>query len=108
MSRKTNPTERNYESYELEVLAIIEVLKKFRVYLLSVQFKIVTDCADFTQTIKKKDVSPKIWRWAEFLESFDYVIEHRPDTRMKHVDAMNRNAVMAIMEDDMISRIMKE
>lgn len=29
-SRKTTPTEAKYTSYELEVLAIIQVLKKFR------------------------------------------------------------------------------
>ena len=44
MSRKTTPAEQNYCSYELEVLAIIEVVKKFRIYLLRQKFKIVTDC----------------------------------------------------------------
>ncbi|GFX88589.1 retrovirus-related Pol polyprotein from transposon 297 [Trichonephila clavipes] len=34
MSRKTSETERKYTSYELEVLAIIEALKKFKVYIL--------------------------------------------------------------------------
>ncbi|GFY38162.1 transposon Ty3-G Gag-Pol polyprotein [Trichonephila inaurata madagascariensis] len=33
MSRKTSETERKYTSYELEVLAIIEALKKFKVYI---------------------------------------------------------------------------
>ncbi|GBM31210.1 Retrovirus-related Pol polyprotein from transposon 17.6 [Araneus ventricosus] len=31
MSKKTSPTEEKYDSYELEVLAIITALKKFRV-----------------------------------------------------------------------------
>ena len=43
-SGKTSPAEEKYTSYELEVLAIIKALKKFRVYLLGVSFKIVTDC----------------------------------------------------------------
>ncbi|GFS48055.1 retrovirus-related Pol polyprotein from transposon 17.6 [Trichonephila inaurata madagascariensis] len=34
---------KKYDSYELEVLAIINALKKFRVYLLGQHFKIVTD-----------------------------------------------------------------
>ncbi|GFW11736.1 retrovirus-related Pol polyprotein from transposon 297 [Trichonephila clavipes] len=33
MSRKTSETERKYTSYELEVLAIIEALRKFKVYI---------------------------------------------------------------------------
>lgn len=32
-SGKTTPAEEKYTSYELEVLAIIKALKKFRVYL---------------------------------------------------------------------------
>ena len=43
-SDKTTPTEEKYPSYELEVLALIKALKIFRVYLLSIEFKIVTDC----------------------------------------------------------------
>ncbi|GFW15670.1 retrovirus-related Pol polyprotein from transposon 17.6 [Trichonephila clavipes] len=34
MSKKTNTAEEKYDSYELEVLAITNALKKFRVYLL--------------------------------------------------------------------------
>lgn len=33
MSRKTNDAEKKNSSYELEVLAIVEALKKFRIYL---------------------------------------------------------------------------
>ncbi|GFW30571.1 retrovirus-related Pol polyprotein from transposon gypsy [Trichonephila clavipes] len=40
MSKKTNTAEEKYDSYELEVLAIINALKKFRVYLLGQPFKI--------------------------------------------------------------------
>jgi len=55
MSRKTKKEERNYTSYELEVLAIIEALKKFRIYLLGIRFKIVTDCAAFQRTMHNKE-----------------------------------------------------
>ncbi|GFV88394.1 hypothetical protein TNCV_1242071 [Trichonephila clavipes] len=52
MSRKSSETERKYTSYELEVLAIIEALKKFKVYILGMPFKIITDCNAFTKTMK--------------------------------------------------------
>lgn len=105
MSRKSLPVERNYKSYELEVLAVIEALEKFRIYLLGLKFKIVTDCAAFTQTMRKKEVSPKIWRWAERLEYFDYILEHRPGVRMKHVDALSRNSIMTIIEKGVLAKI---
>lgn len=54
MSRKTTEAQRKYHSYELEVLAIVEALKKCRVYLLGLHFKILTDCATFTKTFEKK------------------------------------------------------
>jgi len=43
-SGKTTPAEAKYSSYELQVLAIVKALKKFRVYLLGIAFIIVTDC----------------------------------------------------------------
>lgn len=53
-SGKTTPAEEKYASYELEVLAIVKALKRFRVYLLSIAFKIVNDCRAFALTIVKK------------------------------------------------------
>ncbi|GFV21746.1 retrovirus-related Pol polyprotein from transposon 17.6 [Trichonephila clavipes] len=61
-SKKTTPQEENYSSYELEVLAVIESLKKFRNYLVGNKFKIVTDCSAFQKTMSKKQLTPKIAR----------------------------------------------
>ncbi|GFX71196.1 hypothetical protein TNCV_3409661 [Trichonephila clavipes] len=94
MSKKTNTAEEKYDSYELEVLAIINALKKFRVYLLGQHFKIVTDCSAFQKTMQKKELITRIARWAFQLEEFDYEIEHRAGSRMKHVDALSRYPVM--------------
>lgn len=51
-SRKTTDAEKKYHSYELEVLAIIESVKKFRPYLLGIKYKIITDCKAFTLNIE--------------------------------------------------------
>lgn len=40
---RTTATEEKYPSYELEVLAIVKALLKFRVYLFGILFTIVTD-----------------------------------------------------------------
>jgi len=107
MSRKTSDAERKYSSYELEALAVIEALKKFRVYLLGKTFKIVTDCAAFQQTIRKKDLMPRIARWILLLEEYNYTIEHRSGTRLKHVDALSRHPVMTIRPYDIIPKMRK-
>jgi len=60
MSKKTTQAQQRYHSYELEVLAIVEAVKKFRSYLLGQQFKIITDCAAFTKTLEKKELPTRI------------------------------------------------
>lgn len=72
MSKKTTPAEQKYSSYELEVLAIVEAVKKFRVYLLGISFKIITDCSAFQKTLAKKDLTPRVARWALLLEEYQY------------------------------------
>ena len=53
MSRKTTSAEEKYHSYELEVLAVIEALKKWRIYILVLKVKILTDCNAFALTMRK-------------------------------------------------------
>ncbi|CAK1603490.1 unnamed protein product [Parnassius mnemosyne] len=99
MSKKTTPAERKYHSYYLEILAIVEAVKKFRVYLLGIRFKIVTDCSALTKTLQKKDLPPRVARWALLLEEYNYEIEHRSGSRLKHADALSRNPVCLILTE---------
>ncbi|GFX01598.1 retrovirus-related Pol polyprotein from transposon 17.6 [Trichonephila clavipes] len=103
--KRQNTAEEKYDSYELEVLAIINALKKFRVYLLGQHFKIVTDCSAFQKTMQKKELITRIARWALQLEEFDYEIEHRAGSRMKHVDALSRYPVMMVCNDTLTSKL---
>lgn len=104
MSRKTKPCEEKYHSYELEVLAVIEALKKWRVYVLGLKVKIITDCNAFAMTMKKKEVPLRVARWAMFLQDFNYEIEHRSGTKMKHVDALSRVACF-VLTDSIMHRL---
>lgn len=112
-SRKTSPEERFYHSYELETLAVVKSLEKFRVYLLGKEFRIVSDCSALRSTFIKRDLIPRIARWWLLLQEFNCTIEYRPGTKMSHVDALSRNPieseteisnnvsmVMVINEDD--------
>lgn len=90
-SSKTTEAEKKYTSYELEVLAIVKALKRFRVYLITLkEFTIVTDCQAFEATMSKKDLCVRVARWALLLEEFPYRTQHRPGIRMAHVDALSR------------------
>ncbi|GFX24475.1 uncharacterized protein TNCV_992901 [Trichonephila clavipes] len=54
---------------------------------------------------KKKELITRIARWALQLEEFDYEIEHRAGSRMKHVDALSRYPVMMVCNDTLTSKL---
>jgi transposase InsO family protein len=92
-SRKTTPDECKLHSYELETLAVIASLNRFRVYLVGIPFQIFTDCNALRYTLTKRDVVPRVARWWIQIQEYDCTIEYRPGTRMLHADALSRNAV---------------
>ncbi|CAH2218043.1 jg26686 [Pararge aegeria aegeria] len=100
-SRQTSADEMKLHSFELETLAVISSLNKFRTYLIGVKFTIVTDCNALRATFTKKDLIPRISRWwIQFLE-FDCDIEYRPGERMSHVDALSRGPVEPPVTEDL-------
>lgn len=90
-SRATTPAEQVYHSYDLETLAAVDTIKRFRVYLLGVKFKLITDCVAIRATFQKKDMVPRVARWWLAVQEYDFEIEYRPGPRMRHVDALSRN-----------------
>ncbi|KAG5316059.1 SETMR methyltransferase, partial [Pseudoatta argentina] len=74
---KTTEAEECYTSYKLEVLAVIKSLRKFRMYLLDISFRIITVLE---------------------IEEF-HKVEHRPGTLIRHADALNRNPMEYFTSD---------
>lgn len=97
-SKSVGKHEINYHSYELETLAIVYALARFRVYLAGIPFTIVTDCNSLVMTFGKKDVNSRIARWVWEFERFNYKIKHRSGSSMGHVDALSRNPVVAMIQ----------
>jgi hypothetical protein len=92
-SRQTNKTEQNYHSYELETLAVVESMRRFRIYLLNNHFTVLTDCNAIRYTMTKRDLVPRIGRWWLLTQEFDFDVVYRPGTKMVHVDALSRNSI---------------
>lgn len=95
-SKKTVPAESKYSSYDLETLAVFNALKQFRVYLLGIQFKIITDCNALKSTMNKKDLSPRVARWWTYMQDFNFEIVYKKGTYISHVDYLSRNPVEAL------------
>lgn len=92
-SRQTSPEEQHYTSYDLETLAVVCSLQRFRVYLLGLHFKVVTDCNSLRATFEKKDMIPRVARWWNAMQEYDFEMEYRPGVSMAHVDALSRNPI---------------
>lgn len=99
-SKRTTEVESKYHSFELETLAIVYALRRFRIYLYGIEFKIVTDCNSLTQALKKKDINPRIQRWALEFQEYDYTLEHREGSKMSHVDGLSRSNGILVIEDN--------
>lgn len=83
-SRQTTKDEAKYHSYELKTLAVVTSLQRFRVYLVGVTFKVVTDCVAIRTTLSKRD------------QDYNFTLEYRPGEKMKHADALSRNPMETV------------
>lgn len=90
-SKQTTGPEKNYHSFELELLAIVKTLEKFRFYLMGIEFTIYTDCNAVKNAWSKQTIVPRIARWVLSLQDFNFVMAHKAGCQMQHVDALSRN-----------------
>lgn len=69
----------------------------------------MTDCKAFVQTMSKRDTCLRVAHWTLQLEEFNYTVEHRSGTSMRHVDALSRNPTECLIiqktEDALVTRI---
>ncbi|KAK9694599.1 Integrase core domain [Popillia japonica] len=93
VSRQTTVDERKYHSNELETLSVVWVLEKLRVFLIGINFVIVSDCSALRSTFAKKHLIPRIARWWLKIQEYNFEVQHRAGTQMCHVDALSRNPV---------------
>jgi len=87
-SRATSKPEKNYHSYELEALAVVESLERYyKYYIYGKKTKVITDCNALKTSMEKREL---IARWWLRIQEFDIDIVHRAGTQMNHVDALSR------------------
>ncbi|UYV75068.1 hypothetical protein LAZ67_12002331 [Cordylochernes scorpioides] len=90
-SRALRPHERNYTISELECLAIVESIEKFRIYLSGTKFTVYSDhqALQWLKTIKNP--SGRLFRWSLRLSTYDYEIQYLKGTQQHEADLLSRN-----------------
>ena len=76
-SKKLNRAQQNYSITELECLAAIKSIEKFRAYLEGLEFKVITDHASLKWLMSQSDLNGRLARWSLNLQGYNFSIEHR-------------------------------
>jgi hypothetical protein len=86
------PTERNYDIYERELLAIIKAITHWRPYLIWTEepFVIYTDHANLLYWKSLRKLNRWTARWHEELQDYNFVLEHVPGKNHMVADALSR------------------
>ncbi len=98
ISRKLSDAETRYHANELECLAVVWALKKFRTYVYGRHFIVKTDSSSVKWMMGKKELKGKFSRWVLDLQEFDFTIEHVKGVDNQVADALSRNPAETIVE----------
>ncbi|KAA3466860.1 integrase [Gossypium australe] len=93
-SRQLKPHEKNYPTHDLELAAIVFVLKILRHHLYGERCRIFTD---------HKKLNLRQRRWLELIKDYELVIDYHPGKANVVADALSRKSLfalrMTILED---------
>src|SRR5271155_4473791 len=102
LSKSFNETERNYEIYDRELLAIIWALTEWRHYLMGSIHPVTvrSDHKNLTYFRTARKLNRRQARWSLYLSEFDLHLTHVPGTQMIQSDALSRRADLAPENDN--------
>jgi transposase InsO family protein len=91
-SRKLIAAERHYETYDGELLAIVESCKHFRHYVEGAQhqLEVISDHNNLQWFMTTKQLTRRQARWAEWLSGIDFKVTYRPGRENDAADALSR------------------
>src|SRR4029450_12075025 len=102
ISHSFTPTERNYEIYDRELLAIVSGLKAWRHYLAGSPFpvSVLTDHKNLTYFRQAQNLNRRQARWSLLLSEFNLELHHTPGSQLIQADALSRRPDLSPSEDD--------
>jgi len=91
-SKSLSPVERNYETHNKEMLAIIRALEEWRHFLEGAHYpvEIWTDHKNLEYFMMARKLNRHQACWSLYLARFDFKLTHRPGRSMGKPDALSR------------------
>ncbi|KAJ9531042.1 hypothetical protein QJQ45_000957 [Haematococcus lacustris] len=90
ISRSNNKHERQYSSYQGEMLSAVWAVKTLRAYLHGAEFTLITDHQPLTWLMTNPNLTGHHARWALSLQDYSFVIQHRPGIKHQNADVLSR------------------
>ncbi|WVZ71289.1 hypothetical protein U9M48_019891 [Paspalum notatum var. saurae] len=84
--------EVNYPTHDLELLAVVYALKKWRHYLLGNTCHIYTDHKNIKYIFTQPKLNMRQRRWLELIKDYDLEVHHHPGKANVVADALSRKA----------------
>lgn len=97
-SKTLNDAQRRYSTIQKELLAIVECIKAFRVYIYGRFFIIITDHKPLCYLFGMKDCGSRLFRQKLELLDYNFKIIHRPGAQNNVADALSRIRPLSIDE----------
>lgn len=106
ISRALTKAEQNYSITEREVLASLWAMEKLKFYLHGKEFTLISDHKPIEELRKKADFgTPRLMRWIERLERFNFKCIYREGKKMIVADALSRSVSPDKEGEELVGRI---
>jgi len=92
-SRKLKVHEKNYPTHDLELTAVVFVLKIWRNYLYGSKFEVFSDHKSLKYLFEQKELNMRQRRWLEFLKDYDFQLSYHPGKANVVADALSRKSL---------------
>ena len=103
-------TERNYEIYDKELLAIVEALDKWQQYLLDAveKFEVWTDHENLKYFKEPHKLNGQQAKWYLKLQDYDFTLWHIPGKTNMKADILSRREKVETKENNQDIQMLKE
>ncbi|XP_057849726.2 uncharacterized protein LOC131060503 [Cryptomeria japonica] len=92
-SEKLNEAKQKYSTYDHELYAMVQSLRKWRHYLLPKEFIVFTDNHALSFLNRQEKLNHRHVKWMEFLQAYTFSIKHKKGVTNKVADALSRRTL---------------